>query len=142
MSQFAAHGHYTLHWHDDVAVLALGNLFNREGAELTLGEVARSLNERGETPWALLVDAREWQGGTPDAFAFWMASISAWIEQKQLVAFAALYAESVQQFMGSGVRAELSARLPYFSSPDEAACWQWLRERGLTRGNAGSMAGQ
>lgn len=41
-----------------------------------------------------------------------------------------VFAESVQQFMGSSVR------LPYFSAPDAAACWQWLRELGLAVGKA------
>jgi len=117
-------------------VLALGNLFNREGVERVLQNVADELESRGDSPWAMLVDVRVWQGGTPDAFASWLASLNAWIDRRQLVAFAALYAESVQQFMGSSVRAALSARLPYFSAPDEAACWHWLREQGLAVGKA------
>ena len=44
-------------------VLALGNLFNREGVERVLQNVADELESRGDRPWALLVDVREWQGG-------------------------------------------------------------------------------
>ena len=136
MGQFAAHGNYAIRWEGAVMVLTLGNLFNREGVEQVLGKVAEELQMRGDRPWAILADVREWQGGTPDAYAFWLASIKVWIDEKQLVAFAALFAENVQQFMGSSVRAALSARLPYFSAPDAAACWQWLREQGLTVGKA------
>lgn len=118
-------------------VLNLGSLFNREGVEQVLAQVTDDLQKRGDSPWAMLVDVRVWPGGTPDAFASWLASLNAWIDRRQLVAFAALYAESVQQFMGSSVRAALSVRLPYFSSPDEAACWQWLRAQGLAVGPAG-----
>ena len=120
MLQFAAHGSHRICWEGDVMVLALGNLFNREGVERVLQNVADELESRGDRPWALLVDVREWQGGTPDAYEFWLASINVWIARKQLVAFAALFAESVQQFMGSSVRAALSARLQYLSAPDEA----------------------
>jgi hypothetical protein len=137
MVQFAAHGSHRISWEGDVMVLNLGSLFNREGVEQVLAQVTDDLQKRGDSPWAMLVDVRVWQGGTPDAFASWLASLNAWIDRRQLVAFAALYAESVQQFMGSSVRAALSVRLPYFSSPDEAACWQWLRAQGLAVGPAG-----
>ena len=83
-----------------------------------------------------MADVREWQGGTPDEYDFWLTSINIWITQKQLVAFAALFAGGTQQFMGSSVRAALDGRLPYFSAPDAAACWQWLREQGLAVGKA------
>jgi len=75
-------------------------------------------------------------GGDARCVRILAGSINVWIARKQLIAFAALFAESVQQFMGSSVRAALSARLPYFSAPDEAACWHWLREQGLAVGKA------
>jgi len=136
MGQFAAHGNYAIRWEGEVMILTLGNLFNREGGEQVLWNVADQLQKRGDRPWAILADVREWQGGTPDAYDFWLTSINIWITQKQLVAFAALFAGGAQQFMGSSVRAALSGRLPYFSAPDAAACWQWLREQGLAVGKA------
>lgn len=63
MVQFAAHGSHRICWEGDVMVLALGNLFNREGVERVLQNVADELESRGDRPWAMLVDVREWQGG-------------------------------------------------------------------------------
>ena len=43
--------------------LTLGNLFNREGVEQVLWNVADQLQKRGDRPWAILVDVLERQGG-------------------------------------------------------------------------------
>lgn len=137
MSQFAAHGYYCLGWQGDVLKIVVGDLFNREGTEQLLHEINGMLAQRGALAWGMLLDARKWQGGTPDAFELWLESIEGWIRQHQLVAFSALYAESVQRFMGSTVRARLTPLLPYFSTPDEAACWRWLGEQGVAVGAAG-----
>jgi hypothetical protein len=137
MSQFAAHGYYKLGWRGDVLKIVVSDLFNREGAEHLILEINRMLAQRGATAWGMLLDAREWQGGTPDAFELWLASLEGWILHQGLVAFSTLYAESIQLFMGSTVRARLSPQLPFFSALDEAVCWQWLGEQGLELGGAG-----
>ncbi len=43
--------------------LTLGNLFNREGVEQVLWNVADQLQRRADRPWAILVDVLERQGG-------------------------------------------------------------------------------
>lgn len=50
MVQFAAHGSHRICWEGDVMVLALGNLFNREGVERVLQNVADELESRGDRP--------------------------------------------------------------------------------------------
>ena len=137
MSHFAAHGYYRINWQGDVLNIVVEDLFNREGAEQLTAEIRRLLTQRGGGAWGMLLDVRQWQGGTPDAFGLWIEALEGWIGERHLVAFAALYAESVQQFMGSTVRDRVSTRVPYFSALDEAACWQWLGKQGLATGAAG-----
>ncbi len=50
MGQFAAHGNYAIRWEGEVMVLTLGNLFNREGGEQLLWNVADQLQKRGDRP--------------------------------------------------------------------------------------------
>lgn len=50
MGQFAAHGNYAIRWEGEAMVLTLGNLFNREGVEQLLWNVADQLQKRGDRP--------------------------------------------------------------------------------------------
>lgn len=137
MGHFAAHGYYRINWQGDVLNVVVGDLFNREGVEQLAAEINRLLAQRGDIAWRMLLDARQWQGGTPDAFGLWIDALDGWIGERHLVALAALYAESAQQFMGSTVRARMIERLPYFSATDEAVCWQWLDKPGQAAATAG-----
>jgi len=133
MVQFAAHGSHRISWEGDVMVLNLGSLFNREGVEQVLAQVTDDLQKRGDSPWAMLVDVRVWQGGTPDAFASWLASLNAWIDRRQLVAFAALYARASSNSWAAayGPRSACACRISLrpMRRPAGSGCghrgWQW-----------------
>ena len=137
MSHFAAHGYYRISWHGDVIKVIVGDLFNREGVEQLVAEIDQAVAQGARTGWGLLLDARQWQGGTPEAFELWLTRLEGWIRAGELRAYSALYAESIQVFLGGTIRERLTPLMPYFSSPDEAACWQWLGCQGLAVGTAG-----
>jgi len=137
MSHFAAHGYYRISWHGDVIKVIVGDLFNREGVEQLVAEIDQAVAQGARTGWGLLLDARQWQGGTPEAFELWLTRLEGWIRAGELRAYSALYAESIQVFLGGTIRDRLTPLFPYFSSPDEAACWQWLGSQGLAVGTAG-----
>lgn len=134
MRQFAAHGYYDISWQGDVLRIVVADLFNREGVEDLVADIGRAVLAHGPGAWGVMLDATKWQGGTPDAFALWLDSLEGWIREGGLAAYAALYAESIQLFLGGMVRDRLSPLLPYFSAPEEAACWKWLAEQGLLAG--------
>ena len=67
MSHFAAHGYYRISWHGDVIKVIVGDLFNREGVEQLVAEIDQAVAQGARTGWGLLLDARQWQGGTPEA---------------------------------------------------------------------------
>ena len=131
MSYFAAHGYYRGSWHGDVVKVVVGDLFNREGVEQLVAEIDQLVGQRDDAGWGMLLDARQWQGGTPDAFELWLINLEGRIRAGKLLAHAALYTESIQVFLGGMIRNRLSPLLPYFSSPDERTCWQWLGAQGL-----------
>lgn len=65
--QWSAHGRFELHWEDDCLSLSLDGVWNEVTAERMATRVRALVAERAGRPWALLSDARDWEGATPEA---------------------------------------------------------------------------
>ncbi len=76
---WSQHGEFSLHWQGDILMACYKGTWN-EQASFHLHRQAQALwAERALQPtgqpqgWGLLSDAREWEGGTPEALAAWWA---------------------------------------------------------------------
>lgn len=65
--QWSAHGRFELHWEDDCLSLSLDGEWNEVTAQRMAARVRQLVAERAGRPWALLSDARDWEGATPAA---------------------------------------------------------------------------
>lgn len=65
--EWTAHGFFELHWEDDCLSLCLAGEWNEVTAERMAARVRELVSARGGRRWALLSDARDWEGATPEA---------------------------------------------------------------------------
>jgi len=71
--QWPQHGTYSLQWQGDILVSRLAGEWNDVAARNMHRDARVLWQQRGAKPWALLTDARDWGGGTPECFDAWWA---------------------------------------------------------------------
>lgn len=129
---FSAHGEYRF-WRrgDALAVEAIGS-FNEEGATALFDDFREFWRAQGSpSRWAYLVDVRQWEGSTPEAFErgremqFWCCEHGAQVFcriQTNIILNAAFRKQI--EILSSG-----QEDLMVCSAIDEA--WAWLKSRGF-----------
>lgn len=66
MKHFQAHGTYQLSLDNQVIVLKAYGGWNKEAAQQLFADIEHLISKLPQTPFAKLIDARQWQLGTPD----------------------------------------------------------------------------
>lgn len=130
------HGSFSLRWQGDVLIASYCGIWN-EVASRNLHRQARALwVERGlqangqPQGWGLLSDAREWEGGTPEALAEWWAFFEDGVRHGMVAVtdvlpsqFHEAMVKSLAERAGRLTRYQLSAR------PEDGLAW--LAQQGL-----------
>lgn len=133
---FVAHGDGRVSRCGDVFVLQFYGAFNLEGAELSFEKLKQCWLSAG-TParWALLADARRWEGCTPEAIHVLEEGV-VWCRENGLAAYAYLHANSfMREIVVSSVKREFGkAPEQHFERVDEA--WAWLAGQGFDCGDS------
>ena len=65
------HGSFTLVWQGDVMLVTYTDTWNLQAVQALHEAALRTWEQRGMRPWAMLTDASQWDGGTPEVFALW-----------------------------------------------------------------------
>jgi hypothetical protein len=132
---FVAHGESRVSRCGDVFVLQLYGAFNLEGAELSFEKLKQCWSAEGSpVRWAMLADARRWEGSTPEAIQT-IEEVANWCRGNGLGAYANLHANKfMRDIVLSSVKRELGkAPEQYFDQVDEA--WVWLAAQGFDCGD-------
>ncbi|MCV2371286.1 hypothetical protein [Roseateles oligotrophus] len=139
MSKWAQHGSYSLHWQGDVLMAVYGGAWN-EVAARNLHRAALALwRERGSGDktrhWGLLSDARDWDGGTPEALEAWWAFFADGVNHGMVAVTDVL----PSRFHAAMVR-KLAERAVQIAPYRNSACVEeglaWLAQQGLNIADA------
>lgn len=65
------HGSFSLIWNGPILVVAYQELWNVEAVVALHAEARDAWSQRGSMPWAMLTDASQWEGGTPEVLERW-----------------------------------------------------------------------
>lgn len=125
---FSQHGDYTLDWQDNILCIGYRGAWNDIAAS-NLHRDARQLwlAHDGEA-WAMLSDARAWEGGTPECLALWWAFFEDGVRHG-MVAVTDILPSAFHAKMVSPLAERASQLVHYRRSFDEAAARQWLGEQ-------------
>lgn len=135
---FAPHGESRVSCCGDVFVLQFYGAFNLEGAMLSFEKLKqRWLAEGAPARWAMLADARRWEGSTPEAIQT-IEDVAGWCRDNGLAAYANLHANKfMRDIVLSSVKRELGkAPEQHFDQINEA--WVWLAAQGFDCGDSAS----
>ena len=73
MHEWMQHGAYHLDWQGDVLIAKYVGVWNEIAAKKMHQDAKQLWSIRNKKPWALLSDARSWEGGTAETFEAWWA---------------------------------------------------------------------
>lgn len=65
------HGEYHIEWREPILWVRYQGTWNVQAVEALHAEVRSFWTQDPQRRWAMLTDAREWEGGTPEVFARW-----------------------------------------------------------------------
>ncbi len=126
-----AHGQVRITRCGDVICAHLAGSFNQEGSRLFAEAVRHAWREAGQPArWAFVVDARRWEGGTPDSFAN-AAAITAWVCAHGAVAIARVFTGKFLARVVDNQEVMRDAHVPILTCESLDAAWDWLEARGI-----------
>jgi hypothetical protein len=129
------HGQFELHWQGQVLHLCLKGEWNAVAVQILKRELQSAIAAHAWPRWALLVDARDWGGATPEALEAYIDTV---IEAhgQGLSHAAALFASNFHELMGRPVRERLNAYLVQEHFFEPAPAQAWLAAQGFALSNA------
>ncbi|MFY7865376.1 hypothetical protein [Roseateles sp.] len=136
MPNWTQHGSFSLHWQGDILMATYGGTWNEVAArnlhlEARLLWAQRDLSPEGKPKaWGLLSDAREWEGGTPEALALWWAFFEDGVRHG-MVAVTDVLPSQFHEAMVKALAERASQLTRYRLSPNLESAKQWLAEQGL-----------
>ena len=134
MAKWAQHGSYSLHWQGDVLMAVYSGAWNEVAAK-NLHRAALGLwQERGSSgatqAWGLLSDARDWDGGTPEALEAWWAFFVDGVKHG-MVAVTDVLPSPFHATMVRSLAERAEQIAPYRNSPSVEEGLAWLAQQGL-----------
>lgn len=119
----SAHGKYSVEVDGDIIDVSLSGNFNKEGIVAYSERVREAVLAMAGKPFAMLIDSRLIEGGTPDAYDA-LEKYNHWLSTQKLIAKAVVMKNVVAQ-------AILAQRTPtltkqntlYFDNRDDAVKW-------------------
>ena len=119
----AAHGKSAVELIGDIISVKLAGNFNKEGSEQYCQKVEALVTSMEGRPFAMLVDDRLVEGGTPEAYEV-LQGYNKWLSQQMLVAKAIVIENVVTRAIISQRTPELAQQnTRYFQCVDEANDW-------------------
>lgn len=97
--------------------------FNEIGALEYTEKIKKLIHSLGETPFSILVDNSQLEGGTPESYEI-VEQYNVWLKQKKLVAKAIVVPNlATPELIGSRCPTIATQNIQYFKSYDEAKKW-------------------
>lgn len=129
--QLRPHGNFEILWCPPVLVVRYEGAWN-EQAVLALHEQARVIwREPIDGAWAMLTDATQWEGATPEAFGRWWDFFADAVSHGMVAVTDVLPSHFHEVLVKDlAVRAGQLAR--HRTSHDLADAWEWLADQGFT----------
>ena len=130
MPDWSQHGAYSLRWQGDILMATYSGAWNEVAAKNLHREARAMWAGREASPWGLLSDALDWDGGTPEALHAWWEFFEDGVKHGMVAVTDVL----PSHFHAVMVRdlAERALRLaPYRNSASIEDGLAWLGEQGL-----------
>ena len=133
---FVPHGESRVGRCGDVFVLQFYGAFNFEGAMLSFEKLKQCwLSAGAPARWALLADARRWEGSTPEAIQT-IEDVASWCRENGLAAYANLHANSfMREIVLNNAKRELG-KAPEQHFDQVEVAWHWLAAQGFDCGDS------
>lgn len=128
--QLRQHGRYAIHWQPPVLLVRYEGAWN-EQAVIALHAEARALwATLPPGPWAMLTDATQWEGGTPEVFARWTAFFEDAVRHG-LTTVTDVLPSHFHELLVRDLAAQASRLARHRTSRNLAEAWTWLAEQGF-----------
>ena len=131
------HGSFTLEWNGPILHVTYSDLWNEE-AVLALHAAARAAwVERGYAQWAMLTDARQWEGGTPEVLARWWVFFADAVANG-MTTVTDILPSTFHAAVVAGLAERASAMATYHRGENMADAFAWLATKGFVPERAGT----
>lgn len=129
--QLQPHGQFEILWHPPVLLVRYEGAWNEQAA-LALHAQARLIwQEPIDGAWAMLTDARQWEGATPEAFARWWEFFADAV-QHGMVAVTDVLPSHFHEVLVKDLALRASHLARHRTSADLTEAWDWLASQGFT----------
>ena len=129
--QLKPHGQFEILWHPPVLLVRYGGAWNEQAA-LALHAQARLIwQEPIDGAWAMLTDATQWEGATPEAFARWWEFFADAV-QHGMVAVTDVLPSHFHEVLVKDLAVRASQLARHRTSADLTEAWDWLATQGFT----------
>jgi hypothetical protein len=130
MRNWVQHGAYHLDWQGDVLIAQYIGAWNEIAAKSMHQEAALLWTARNGKPWALLSDARTWEGGTSETFEAWWAFFADGVAHG-LVCVTDILPSHFHALIVKDLADRSRQMATYKNSRDLPEAVQWLAEQGF-----------
>lgn len=129
-NKFTPHGEFTLAWHGDVLLVTYAKVWNPQAVQALHHAAQAMWSPPPRRPWAMLTDARDWLGSSPEVFERW------WIFYQDAVANGMSTVTDVlpsrfHELVVKDLMARAAAVTTFRHSHDMEEAWQWLALQGF-----------
>jgi hypothetical protein len=129
--QLQPHGQFEILWHPPVLLVRYEGAWNEQAA-LALHAQARLIwQEPIDGAWAMLTDATQWEGATPEAFARWWEFFADAV-QHGMVAVTDVLPSHFHEVLVKDLAVRASQLARHRTSADLTEAWDWLATQGFT----------
>ncbi len=130
MANRLQHGAYSLDWQGDVLVAQYVGAWNEFAAKAMHEDAAALWLARQGKSWALLSDARTWEGGTPETFEIWWQFFADGVAHG-MQAVTDVLPSHFHTLLVRSLAERASQLTTYKNSQTIAEAYAWLAEQGF-----------
>lgn len=128
---FAQHGLYELKQSGDIIVFKSYGAWNLEASQDCIAKIKVMISRRPQHKFALLVDSREFEGSTPDAFDAWLEAIEFWFENGLACMCRVVDINSAQHKLFLNSADDIfRSRIVFDYAADQSSALAWLHQNG------------
>jgi hypothetical protein len=118
MTDFIAHGKFSVRPHGEVLLCEIQGAWNKEGSEQLIADLKSQVSAFAGKKWARVMDMQGWELATPDAISM-MTDFSSWEDQHGCVLRCFIGLNAIQQQLLE-LKYQHSHKPQHFSHTDTA----------------------